>query len=110
MLCARMFPNSKAKSTFENLGRDEPLKLPSEIRYHQEVCLQYTPFFFFSFLFLCSIVVCFCMLPPLQMRNDRSSLTRQCIPPTRTLAYGEYSERVLASFSGKSVEQTLMPQ
>ncbi|PWZ10695.1 hypothetical protein Zm00014a_026928 [Zea mays] len=48
---------------------DEPLKLPSEIRYHQE-----------------------------------------CIPPTRTLAYGEYSERVLASFSGKSVEQTLMPQ
>ncbi|OQU78404.1 hypothetical protein SORBI_3009G226250 [Sorghum bicolor] len=48
---------------------DELLKLPSEIRYHQE-----------------------------------------WIPPNGTLTYGEYSERVLASFSGKSVDHTLMPQ
>ena len=91
------------KSSFENFGRDELLKLPSEIRYHQEVCLH--------------IIFTFCASSWFgsahsnsKWRDDRSAFDWQWIPPNGTLTYGEYSERVLASFSGKSVDHTLMPQ
>ncbi|CAD6271272.1 unnamed protein product [Miscanthus lutarioriparius] len=35
---------------------------------------------------------------------------KELIPPNGTLTYGEYSERVLASIIGKSVEHTVTPQ
>jgi len=47
---------SKVKSWFENFGRDELLKLPSEIRYYKEACLNRV----FTFLLHHGLV----LLPP----------------------------------------------